>query len=515
MKKIFYFLNFFLLFNYSCTKNIMQLQRNEPNRPQIHFSPPSKWMNDPNGMVFYEGEYHLFYQYYPNGTVWGPMHWGHAVSRDLIYWQDLPIALYPDSLGYIFSGSAVIDWKNTSGLGKNGLPAMIAIYTYHDAEAEKAGKNDFQTQGLAYSLDKGRTWKKYAKNPILPNPNIRDFRDPKVSWSDAFQKWIMVLAVADHVNIYSSNNLLTWQLASEFGKNQGSHEGIWECPDFFPMVVKSSGQTKWVMLVSVNNGSPNGGSGTQYFVGDFDGHTFRANHDDIKWIDYGKDNYAGVTWSDIPAKDGRRIFLGWLNNWQYAQEVPTEGWRSTMTLPRNLELEEKDAGFWLKSQVVTAFDKLKLSDKTLKNKRLTENLVVENAQYLPLEITLNFDTKNKANASKRCGLMLSNDKGERVIIGYDFEKQYFYIDNTKNGWESSKKEFAKLIVAPHQVKDGIVEMRLILDRTSIELFAAQNFIAMSNQFFPTKPFHTLTLISEGGEIELKNMTIHTLKSIWR
>jgi fructan beta-fructosidase len=512
MKKWIYFFIPLLLTSYGCLKKIMLIKRNEPNRPQIHFSPPAKWMNDPNGMVFYEGEYHLFYQYYPNGTVWGPMHWGHAISQDLIHWQDLPIALYPDSLGYIFSGSAVIDWKNTSGLGKNGVPPMIAVYTYHDSVGEKAGKDDFQTQGLAYSLDKGRTWTKYSKNPILPNPHLRDFRDPKVIWSETYQKWIMILAVADHVNIYSSNNLLTWQFLSEFGKNHGSHEGIWECPDLFPMRVKGSNTEKWVMLVSVNNGSPNGGSGTQYFVGDFDGKSFHTNQNGVKWIDYGKDNYAGITWSDIPPKDGRRLFLGWLNNWQYAQEVPTEGWRSAMTLPRSLELEKIANDFWLKSRVVAEFNQLVISDKTLINKVLKGNLAVETNQNLPLEIILNFDTKTHA---KRCGLMLSNDKGEKVLIGYNFEKQYFYIDNQQNGWESPKKEFAKLITAPHQHKGDTLEMRLILDRTSVELFAADDLIVMTNQFFPTKPFHKITLFSEEGSITLKKYNIKKLKSIWR
>ena len=206
----------------------------EQHRPQFHFSPEKMWMNDPNGMVFYNDEYHLFYQYYPDSTVWGPMHWGHAVSKDLVHWEHLPIALYPDSLGYIFSGSAVVDWNNTSGLGTEENPPLVAIFTYHDAEGEKEGRNDYQTQGIAYSLDNGRTWEKYADNPVLENPGIKDFRDPKVSWHAATEKWVMILAVLDHVELYGSKDLKSWEKLSEFGKEVGAHGGVWECPDLFP-----------------------------------------------------------------------------------------------------------------------------------------------------------------------------------------------------------------------------------------------------------------------------------------
>ena len=246
----------------------------EQHRPQFHFSPESKWMNDPNGMVYYDGEYHLFYQYYPDSTVWGPMHWGHAVSRDLVHWEHLPTALYPDSLGYIFSGSALVDWNNTSGFGKDGQPPLIAIFTHHDPVGEKAGRNDFQYQSIAYSNDKGRTWTKYEGNPVVPNPGIRDFRDPKVIWDKDSEQWIMVFAAWDHVKFYASPNLKDWTHLSDFGKAWGSHAGVWECPDLFPMQVEGSATQKWVLLLSINPGSVNGGSGTQYFVGDFDGKDF-------------------------------------------------------------------------------------------------------------------------------------------------------------------------------------------------------------------------------------------------
>ena len=261
----------------SPTPTVTKLQ--EQHRPTFHFTPPEKWMNDPNGMVYYEGEYHLFYQHYPEATVWGPMHWGHAVSEDLVNWEHLPIALYPDSLGYIFSGSAVIDWKNTSGFGINGVPPMIAIYTYHNMEGEKSGSNTYQYQAIAYSNDKGRTWTKYEGNPVVPNPGIKDFRDPKVIWDESSNQWVMVFAAWDHVKLYGSKDLKKWEHLSDFGKEWGTHAGVWECPDLFPMRVSGTGQKKWVLLQSINPGGFNGGSGTQYFIGNFDGKDFTVDKD--------------------------------------------------------------------------------------------------------------------------------------------------------------------------------------------------------------------------------------------
>jgi fructan beta-fructosidase len=276
----------------------------EQHRPQFHFTPDSMWMNDPNGMVFYKGEYHLFYQHHPHSNVWGPMHWGHAISQDLVHWKHLPIALWPDSLGTIFSGSAVIDWNNSSGLGDGQEPPMVAIFTHHNHELEKAGSDIFQYQSIAYSLDRGRSWTKYPGNPVLENPGIRDFRDPKVSWYEKDQKWLMVFAAQDRIMFYSSPNLIQWNKESEFSVEIAPGEGVWECPDFFPLTV--GGEEKWVLLVSIGDGGPNGGSGTKYYVGDFDGKQFLCDHPDNapRWLDFGKDNYAGVSWSDIPSEDG-------------------------------------------------------------------------------------------------------------------------------------------------------------------------------------------------------------------
>jgi len=318
-------------------------------RPNYHFTPKANWMNDPNGMFYLNGTYHLYFQHYPDDNVWGPMHWGHATSKDLIQWKEQPIALYPDELGLIFSGSAVVDKENTSGFGKDGIAPVVAIYTYHNMDGEKAGDIDFQTQGIAYSLDEGMTWTKYSDNPVIKNPGIKDFRDPKVIWDNQTNKWIMSLAAGNKIMFYSSANLIDWTLESEFGADKGEHGGVWECPDLFPMKLEGSETTKWVLLVSINPSGPNGGSATQYFIGDFDGHNFVLDKDFEKqlqqknsiWLDYGRDNYAGVTWSNIPESDGRHLFIGWMSNWDYARDVPTYKWRSTMTIARELKLKNK------------------------------------------------------------------------------------------------------------------------------------------------------------------------------
>ena len=283
----------------------------EQHRPQFHFSPAAHWMNDPNGMVYYKGTYHLFYQYHPASSIWGPMHWGHATSKDMVHWQEQPIALYPDSLGWIFSGSTVVDVNNTSGFGKNGQPPLVAIFTHHNSVLEKQKSDKFQYQSLAYSVDEGKTWIKYAGNPVLPNPGITDFRDPKVRWYEAGKKWIMTLATKDRVTFYSSPDLKKWTKESEFGSDLGAHGGVWECPDLFPL--NHNGKTVWTLLVSINPGGPNGGSATQYFVGDFDGKTFKPYSTQTKWMDYGTDNYAGVTFSNT---GNRTVLIGWMSNWQ-------------------------------------------------------------------------------------------------------------------------------------------------------------------------------------------------------
>lgn len=459
----------------------------EDFRPQYHFSPPTSWMNDPNGMVFYDGEYHLFYQYYPHGNVWGPMHWGHAVSSDLNHWQNLPIALYPDSLGYIFSGSAVVDWKNSSGLGKNNKPPLVALYTYHDAAAEKKGKIDYQTQGLAFSNDNGRSWEKYSGNPVLKNPGVIDFRDPKVTWHDESNSWVMALSVKEKISFYNSPNLIDWTYLSSFNPSWTAYGGVWECPDLFQLETPT-GEKKWVLLVSINPGAPNGGSGTQYFVGNFDGKEFKTETKTVKWIDFGVDNYAGVTWSDIPEIDDRRLFLGWMSNWQYGQKVPTEKWRSAMTVARVLELGNDNN---LRSKPAKELEILRKTPYKADSDR------VELKSDL-LEINLKVNTPNFQ-------LTFSNEKGERVLFQKNGRQLAF--DRSKSGITDFSEDFAK--VHRNETDIEIKNIRIYLDRSSMEFFINDGEIVITELIFPSSPY---TILQTSG-ID-KEVLIYPLKSVW-
>lgn len=446
-------------------------------------------MNDPNGLVFFNNRYHLFYQYYPDSTVWGPMHWGHAVSKDLLHWQHKPVALYPDSLGYIFSGSAVVDSANTSGFGKDGKIPLVAIFTHHDPAGEKSGRNDFQNQSIAYSLDEGQTWTKYAGNPVLKNPGIKDFRDPKVRWHQETKRWIMTLATLDRVTFYSSPNLKDWTKESEFGKGVGAHGGVWECPDLFPMT--ANGETVWVLLVSINPGGPNGGSATQYFTGTFDGHRFAPFETSTRWIDYGPDDYAGVTWSNAGE---RRIFLGWMSNWQYATLVPTKNWRSAMTIPRELSLEKIDKRYFLSSKPVAELTRLLQQPITVNNIGGREYDLVQNGIHLSgaAQLTLTSDSLESFS------VVLSNKAGEKILIGYDKTRNDYFIDRTASGKIDFEKGFAARHTAPRLAVDGRLHLTVLIDAASVELFADGGLSVMTAIYFPHENFTDIRLVSANG-----------------
>lgn len=494
-----------------------QSKFNEKYRPQFHFTPPSQWMNDPNGMVYYEGEYHLFYQHYPDKNVWGPMHWGHAVSNDLVHWKHLPIALYPDSLGYIFSGSAVIDWKNTSGLGTDKNPPMVAMYTYHDIRGEYAGRDDFQTQGIAYSLDKGRSWTKYDNNPVINNPGIRDFRDPKVSWNEELQKWIMVLAAKDKVVFYSSPDLKDWGLESDFGTNYGAHGGVWECPELIQFNVEGTNETVWVLLVSINPGGPHGGSSTQYFVGNFDGKNFTTDQTETLWLDHGKDNYAGVTWSDIPKNDGRKLFIGWMSNWSYAEVVPTMNWRSAMTIPRELKIHKDEDRFILKSAPVKELECLRKKELTFNETTISRELPLEiediklSCSEMYFQIQLNNDIDS--DFLDEFGIVLRNIQGEVFEIGFLPEKKKLFVDRTKAGIKAFSDDFAGKYYTEYDFNKTI-DVRLFVDESSVEVFIDNGRAVMTNIIFPTIPYNKVKLYSNSGSIELKKAKVWDLGSIW-
>lgn len=511
---------FFLVFLFATQLSAQKVPYyQEPHRPQFHFSPEAHWMNDPNGMVYYKGEFHLFYQHYPDGTIWGPMHWGHAVSKDLIHWKHLPIALYPDSLGYIFSGSAVVDWRNTSGF-QNGINApLVAAYTYHDMAGEKANKNNYQYQGIAFSTDKGRTWTKYSKNPVVPNTDgLKDFRDPKVFWHVESSQWVMIFARGNQVRLYNSPNLKDWTQASEFGKGHGSEGLPWECPDLFELPVDGNPKNKkWVMLVSLGNAAPNGGSGTQYFIGSFDGKTFKNENppETTHWVDYGTDNYAGVTWSNISPKDSRRIFLGWMSNWKYAQNVPTEKWRSAMTLPRTLSLKSTEKGLKLVSNPVKELDILRgkldiaITPQTIEGETKPKTTLKKTVSGG--ELLLEFEKGSAADF----GVKISNSKGEYVLIGFDKTANQYYIDRTQSGKSSFSKDFAGKHFAPRFSNANTIKMRLIFDRSSVELFADDGLTVMTDVFFPNEDFNEASFYALGGKVVLKSGKAYPLKGIWK
>ncbi|WHY73004.1 glycoside hydrolase family 32 protein [Fictibacillus enclensis] len=479
---------------------------NHPYRPQFHFSPKEKWMNDPNGLVYYDGEYHLFYQYHPESTVWGPMHWGHAVSPDLIHWEELPVALYPDELGMIFSGCAVVDRDNTSGLKEGEEDVLVAFYTQHEENNEK--------QSLAYSHDRGRTWIKYDQNPVIANPDMKDFRDPKVFWSQENAKWIMCLAAGDEIQFYESSNLINWEYLSSFGNDFGAHGGVWECPDLFQLKVDGTDTKKWVLIVSINPGGPNGGSATQYFVGEFDGKAFHPDEGpaDIRWADGGKDFYAAVSWSNTEVE--RKIWIGWMSNWQYANEVPTDPWRSAMSLPRELGLKMTESGWCLTQKVVKEFD-------NIKEEKLNtyENVVVKDEQpfVFPSKdelFELKLKPKNIAPDTKEWGIVLRKGEKTETCVTYSRVNRQWSVDRRRSGAIDFSEHFPSLdaAVATRQHTDHYVQ--LILDACSLELFAGDGELMMTELLFPFDEDFTMQVYSVGGEVAFEEVKLTRLKSIW-
>jgi fructan beta-fructosidase len=482
-------------------KNIKQTDKfefdyNETFRPAYHFSPEYGWMNDPNGMVFLDGEYHLFFQYNPYGTRWQNMHWGHAVSTDLVSWTYLPTPLAPDSLGAIFSGSAVIDVHNTAGFGEN---AMVAIYT-------SAGKE--QTQSIAYSTDKGRTFTKYEGNPVIPNPGIPDFRDPKVMWHAESGKWIMTLATKQTVTFYGSPDLKSWTLLSEFGNGIGSHAGVWECPDLISL--NYQGKTKWVLLVSINPGGPNHGSATQYFIGDFDGKRFVAEELPYPlWLDYGRDNYAGVTWSNIPDSDGRRIFMGWMSNWDYANDVPSQYFRSAMTAPRELGLKHNGKHLIVTSYPVKEVERLRgkqtvVPDRLIQDELVIDKILDDKNGIFELNMTIRPDD------AKVFGFYISNAQGEKIRYIFDLKQKSLMVDRKQSGLTDFHHNFASVPFAPLPMNKNY-QVKLLVDRASSEIFLNGGEAVLTNIHFPSSWYNVLTFFTEDNAWKAENISIYELK----
>ena len=460
-------------------------------RPVYHFAPQWGWMNDPNGMVYKDGEYHLFYQYNPYGSRWGNMNWGHAISRDLVSWEHMPVAISPDGLGTIFSGSAVVDKDNTAGFGAN---AIVAFYTQASAR---------QMQSIAYSTDNGRTFKKYAGNPVLTG-DVADFRDPKVSWHEGTHKWILTLAVGQEIRFYSSPNLKDWTYESNFGEGQGNHGGVWECPDLFELPVAGTSQKKWVLIVNINPGGPFGGSATQYFVGSFDGHKFvNESPKATKWMDFGKDHYATVTWSNAP--QNRVIALAWMSNWQYANEVPTMQYRSSNSVPRDLRLFVKDGETYLQSAPspeLLALRKDKVMSKSFSvGKAYTiDQLMSDNKGTY--EITMTVRQKKQGNLSMR----LMNEQGEEIEYSLDMAKRELTCIRDKSGVTGFSKDFITPTVT--QVDGGDLQLRFLVDRSSVEAFVNDGRFVMTNLVFPHTPYNKVMFSATGGSVSVKNFTVY-------
>nr|WP_275897958.1 glycoside hydrolase family 32 protein [Halobacillus ihumii] len=476
---------------------------NEENRPQYHFTPEKNWMNDPNGLVYYKGKYHLFYQHNPYGNKWGNMSWGHAVSKDLVHWEHRPVALKPDDLGAIFSGSIVVDKHNTSGLFENGSGGLIAIYT-------SAGET--QQQSIAYSTDEGETWTKYSGNPVIPNSDIVDFRDPKVMWYEEDEKWVMTIAAGDHVRFYSSKNLIEWKLMSKFGENQGAHGGVWECPELFKLPVDGDPtNTKWVLQVDINPGSVHGGSGGQYFIGEFDGAKFVNDNpqNEVKWVDYGKDFYATQTWSNT---NNRQIWIAWMNNWQYAQAIPTSPWRSAMSIPRELSLKTfSGEGVKLVQNPVKELRRIekkpyKWQEETIKP---GENILAD-FDSKTYEITAEFEL----GSASEFGFKVRKGANEETVIKYDVSEEQLIFDRTDSGEDEFSKSFAGKFTAPLDPIDNKIKLHIFVDHSSVEVFANNGEKVMTNLIFPDGSSDGLEIFSKNGNVKLTSLTINEMESVW-
>lgn len=447
---------------FTCWKNIKNAEsfdttNREQYRPLYHHTPAYGWMNDPNGMFFKDGVWHLYFQHNPYGSQWENMTWGHSTSTDLIHWTFQGDPVQPDAWGSIFSGSSVVDKDNTAGFGEN---AIVALYT-------SAGEN--QTQSMAYSTDNGKTFTKYDGNPIITS-NVPDFRDPHMFWNEDIKKWNMILAAGQQMNIYSSDNLKDWKFESSFGAEYGSHGGVWECPDLMKMKVRGTDKEKWMLVCNINPGGPSGGSATQYFVGDFDGHKFtcESKPEVTKWMDYGKDHYATVTFDNAP--NGRHVALAWMSNWQYANQVPTLQYRSANSIPRDLGLFEYKGNTYCS---VTPSEEITAARSKKPSKSLSE----------ACEMVVNL----KGDAT----ITLSNSKGEKVVMTYKAKDETFSMDRTLSGKTDFSSDFAAITTAP--VYGKMNKLRIFIDKSSIEVFDNDGKMAMTNLVFPTKPYDKVTI----------------------
>lgn len=487
----------------------------EKYRPVYHHTPPYGWMNDANGLFYKDGVYHLYYQYNPFACVWGNMHWGHSTSTDMVHWEHQPVALYRDGYGHIFSGSSVVDTDNTAGFGAG---AVVSFYTSYNPEREYV-----QTQCLAYSLDDGLTFTKYEDNPVLvPFDGIKDFRDPKVFWYEPESKWIMIVSADREMRFYSSKNLREWEYLSAWGEGYGVQPRQFECPDFFQLTT-AEGDTKWVMIVNVNPGCFFGGSATQYFVGEFDGREFTCDSpkETVKWLDWGKDHYATVCFSNT---GDRVIAVPWMSNWQYGTIVPTKYFRSANAIPRQLGLFKDGGEYYVSAYPVAEVSNLEKESRILSGVTATRLFDTTDGAYeLDMELTV--------PAAGRSGFRLMNAAGDVVDLYFDSALQRFVLDRTKSGivdfGERSTtheienhdrrktnsmdyvNDFALATWAPVAVK-GAHRMKILYDLTSLEVFIDGGRVVMTDLVFPNEPYDRLEAYSDKAGFTIEKLTITRL-----
>ncbi len=491
-----------------------QATYNEAYRPQFHFTPEINWTNDPNGLVYHEGEWHLFYQYNPFGDLWGHMSWGHAVSPDLLRWKHLDVAL-PEEDGFmIYSGSAVVDGDNTSGFGRNGKPPMVAVYTSR-TETD-------QHQSIAYSIDRGRTWTKYSGNPVIDIDEAA-FRDPKVFWHKQTKKWIMAVVLANRrkVRFYGSPDLKSWEHLSDFGPAGAHPVSNWECPDLFELPIEGeAGATKWIFQVDSGQGHPWVGSGCQYFVGEFDGKTFRNDNppETALWLDWGRDFYAAQSYSNVPAQDGRRIVIGWINNWMYARKIPTSPWRGGQSIPRELTLRRFQEGLRLTQRPVRETESLRGQDLQLANISIeTANREIERRKFDgdALEIQAEIDLGSAAEVGFRVRQGEGEGKAEETLIGYTIDPAEVYVDRTKSGEVDFDATFAGRHSARLSAAAGRVNLRILVDRSVVEVFAGDGRVAITDRIFPKSSSKGISLYANGGSARIIELKMWKLDSVWR
>lgn len=480
--------------------------REQVYRPQFHFTPAQNWMNDPNGAVYYKGEYQLFYQYNPFGAEWGHMSWGHAVSRDLVHWKDLPVALQEGNGIMIFSGSAVVDWHNSSGLchGSQGdSSCLVAVYT--------GASQHLETQNIAYSNDHGRSWTKYSGNPVI-DLHLAAFRDPKIFWHETTKRWVMVAALSSQhkVRLFNSPDLVHWRALSDFGP-AGAVGGAWECPDLFPLPVENSpGEVRWVLSVNVFPGGLTGGSGNQYFIGNFDGIRFSSDQKQTLWADYGRDFYASTSFSDIPQSD-RGLWIGWLNNWEYADKVPTTPWRGAQSIPRELALREFPDGLRLVQHPISELHELRKRHIQMQNQSVESangKLQAARVHGDMLEIL----AEVRPGAAGEIGFKLRKGPHQETVVGVDVTKSEVFVDRSHSGDVGFAKHFAGRQSGPIALGPGrVIELHIFLDRSSVEVFANHGDTVLSELIFPLAG-DAVELYSRGAESRIRKLDIWKLAS---